>query len=70
MPKIEGSPLKSPFMSKKSNTNGLDLNSKFNLAHSPAIVKPNTREQRRQLDNLMDNQDYCIMPLSKKTSLT
>ena len=68
MPKIEGSPLKSPFMCKKSNTNGLDLNSKFNLTQSPAIVKPNTREQRRQLDNLLENQDYGIVSLSKKMS--
>ena len=68
MPKIEGSPLKSPFISKKSITNGIDLNSKFNLTHSPTIVKPNTREQRRQLDNLLDNQDYGIVSLSKKIS--
>ena len=57
-------------MSKKSHTNGLDLNSKVNLAHSPVILKPNTREQRRQLDNILDNQDYSIVPLNIKTSLT
>ena len=62
MPKIEGS----PFISKKRHTNGIKLNntldltigitnSKVDFKGKNAILKPNTREQRRQLDNILDN---------------
>ena len=66
MPKIEGS----PFISKKRQSNGLNLKSKADFTGQPAILKPNTREQRRQLDNILDNKEYSLVPLSKKTSLT